>query len=591
MSTEDKTVDEIKFEGLEMSHDELLVKLDSEKQSAYTYQERRHDAWNETYQLYRDITVTNRLTQRQSVNVPLMKETIQTLYTKIDEDVDVVFENRDGDPDKELVVKEKWNADFNDNNFNLMDTVDKKTVLLYGRSHKKLNWVDGKFRAEVKDIFDVIVDPKTSPLDLESARFIVEQHIYKTLDWILENTKYNEDARNKLKTLKFEEESAQSGDVVDEGNQKEVDARNKRLEILGVVNLEEFSGSDIIISLDQHYTEIWNEESKKYDRWVCVVADGSVVLSAKKLKDALGVDFWPFTTWASDLEATDYWSDGEGDTLRVPNKIVNIWMSQYMENRTLRNYGMNFFDSTIEGFSPSVLEPRPGGWYGLPGKPNEVYQRVDIPELSGTLDDINFVVGMAERAVAATALDKGTVTPERKTLGEIEIAVSKSMERTNTLSRFYTKADQEFGEKWLSLWDANTTKETKTVLYRKDPSGALIPKTVTKKDWVTKNGYNVIAISVHEQLGKRTEELQRLFAIKQEFPDNPALEKTIKIRALKLANLSTSEIDEIITADQRRFEEQNNTVDQSVDENGLINTELEQPAELLQEAPVSVAKV
>jgi hypothetical protein len=43
------------------------------------WRERRHPQWTSNYEIYRDTVITNRLTQRQSVNVPLMKETIRTL--------------------------------------------------------------------------------------------------------------------------------------------------------------------------------------------------------------------------------------------------------------------------------------------------------------------------------------------------------------------------------------------------------------------------------------------------------------------------------------------------------------------------------
>ena len=45
----------------------------------FRWRERRHQQWTENYQLYRDTVITNRLTQRQSVNVPLIKATIRTL--------------------------------------------------------------------------------------------------------------------------------------------------------------------------------------------------------------------------------------------------------------------------------------------------------------------------------------------------------------------------------------------------------------------------------------------------------------------------------------------------------------------------------
>ncbi len=40
--------------------------------------ESRHPQWTLNYELYRDTVIINRLTQRQSVNVPYMKKTLKT---------------------------------------------------------------------------------------------------------------------------------------------------------------------------------------------------------------------------------------------------------------------------------------------------------------------------------------------------------------------------------------------------------------------------------------------------------------------------------------------------------------------------------
>ena len=63
----------------------LMEKLLKEKKIAYEFAERRFDDWNENYELFRNKVKTNRLTQRQAVNIPLMKETIKTILSKVDD--------------------------------------------------------------------------------------------------------------------------------------------------------------------------------------------------------------------------------------------------------------------------------------------------------------------------------------------------------------------------------------------------------------------------------------------------------------------------------------------------------------------------
>ena len=69
--------------------DEISLRVQKYRTGAFEHQARRHPDWREIYGLYRDKVVTNRLTQRQSVNVPLMKESIRTMLSKTDEFTDI----------------------------------------------------------------------------------------------------------------------------------------------------------------------------------------------------------------------------------------------------------------------------------------------------------------------------------------------------------------------------------------------------------------------------------------------------------------------------------------------------------------------
>src|ERR1035441_1747440 len=150
-----------------------------------------------------------------------------------------------------------------------------------------------------------------------------------------------------------------------------------------------------MIELKVHYVKIYDEEDKEDHIHVIVrsvgalggspggeISNGSEVLYGKPLKELLGVDFYPFVTWADDPERNDFYSDGVADIVRIPNQVLNVWFSQLVENRTLRNFGMHFFDSTKnENWSPQGWTPEPWGFYPLPGKPDDILQSVEIPAL------------------------------------------------------------------------------------------------------------------------------------------------------------------------------------------------------------------
>src|SRR3990167_5512417 len=136
-------------------NESLMDKLVAEKTAANELQKRKHEDWDDNYELYRNKVKTNRLTQRQAVNIPLMKETIKTLLSRVDDPPNIEWRELSGDEEKELIYQEVWNQQSRDNNLELVDVIDKKNVLLYGISTKKLNIAKEGIEISVLDIYDV----------------------------------------------------------------------------------------------------------------------------------------------------------------------------------------------------------------------------------------------------------------------------------------------------------------------------------------------------------------------------------------------------------------------------------------------------
>ena len=536
-----------------VDQEKLKQKLKHEKSTGIKYQKRRHQPWNEIYELYRNITRTNRLTQRQAINVPLMKETIKTIGSKINNDTDIRLEDKGGDLDKEIVVNAIWHRSAEENSFNLLDRVDKKQEQLYGRSHFVLNidrTKDIPVSINVKDIYELLVDPKTKPWDIDTARYTIETNIYKPLDEILVSDKYDAEAKGQLK-LKHDRQNGGQSDMY----RRQMIAKNERLQSLGITDVAALEGYDKIVSLDGHITYLWDKEAKKHVRYYILMADDEIILSADTLKNTNGVDFLPYEGWADDLEITDYWSDGTGDLILTPNKTINSWISQYMENRTLRSFGMNYYDATIEGFTPTTFQPRPWGWYPLPGKPADVYSNVEIPNLNGTLEDIQFIVQLAEKASATGAIEKGAVEDVKRTLGEIELAVGSAKARTNDMAIYYEQCRKRLISKWYRMLEANVGTDKKITLYKKGLDGKIKENEVTRDQWVSEKGYEINITGKQQRLLDLTDELQRLKAVQLEFPNNQALRKAVQKRLISLVDLTPQEIQEIQDEEIKNIEQ------------------------------------
>ena len=431
-----------------------ITKLLNEKKSGREFQLRKHEDWDENYTLNRGKVKTNRLTQKQPVNIPLLKETIKTLISRVDDAPSVKWKEKSGDEMKEIIYQQIWDDTFNRNKLEWVDIVDKKNVFLYGISTKDLNISNIGVDIGVLDVYDIVYDPLMSPLDIETARFIVRQNIFKPLREILVDDRYTTTGKNELK-----EWLASDKGLIQSGKNKE--QFEKKMQRLRDLDLESdkfnlYAGGDVMVNLTQHFTSIWNNSKKKFERHVIVYADDCIELADNLLVDLIGIEEWPFVFWSDDPETNDIYPDSIADIVRVPNKIVNVWFSQQVENRTLQNFQMHWYDATIQGYTPQTYEAGPGRMLPAPGDPNKTIVPVQINGLDESFNAINFVTNIIERATGATALEKGTPEEGQQTLGEVEILVGKATERAKTMPKFYRGSWYELAKKWDKLMQNNS---------------------------------------------------------------------------------------------------------------------------------------
>lgn len=527
----------------------ISIRVQKYREGAVAYQERRHADWRENYSLYRDKVQTNRLTQRQSVNVPLMKETIRTILSKTDEFPDLYFESLSNDKQKEIFLNEYWKWWVVKDNFEMKDIVDKKQEGLYGRSTMKLNLFDGRPTSEVLEPYDWVVDRYADPSDIdETAMYQAHLNIFRSMSQMEANPLYSKEAIFRLKEF-----YAQAmGLARSEENIKQLMARNERLQDMGVWDIQAPQLGETYLNLTEHYIKLWSDERKKLVIYVRVTAENEV-LAMKPLEDLLGINFFPFVSWADDIEKTDVYSDGVGDIVRTPNKILNSWFSQLVENRTLRNYGMTFYDATAsEKWIPQTYEAVPWGWYPTAGDPNKVTKRVEIPELSESLDEMSFVIGMVEKATASTATEKGVQESKEATLGQIKLMLQSSNERITSIAKFYRVARRQFGEKWYKFLMANEKWIVPVELYKKSSKGNYFKEVVSPEDWKDEAGYICKVVSTAERNQKNIEEVQKIQAVAGMFPENVPLKRIMKKKALDLIDgLSQEEIDEVLDFDEQ----------------------------------------
>ena len=523
-----------------------MEKLVKEKETGRKLQEHKHEDWQDTYELYRGKVRTNRLTQRQAVNIPIMKETIKTLLSRIDDPPNVEWKELSNDEQRELIFQEVWNQQSKDNNLELVDVLDKKNVLLYGFSVKKLNIGDAGIDISVLDPYDTYFDPLMSPWDIDSARFITHQNIFRSIRDILADDRYNEKAKNDLKIWA----DSTPGITQSEKNREDWEKKMERIKAMGIEHSDFalYAAGDRIVNLTEHFTKVWN--GKAFEKRVVVYADDSIELYNETLEDCIGVDFWPFVLWSEDPEVNDIYPDSVADLIRVPNKVLNVWYSQLIENRTLKNFQMHWF-LPVKGYTPQTYTPGPGMM--LPAPPgddvNKVIKPVEISGLDDTLEAIGAITKIVERGSGATAIDKGQGEQGTQTLGEIEVLVGKSNERATAMAKFYRLAWYELACKWEKMLDANAPKFIK--LYKQGRSGKMYQKRVFAGDWRSEAGYEPLVKSSSEQEIESTKSIQKFQFVMSQSPNNAALRKIGLSRQLEILDLTPEELKQVKEAEEQ----------------------------------------
>ncbi len=524
----------------------LTPQLDANEKADFNYQERRHPEWTENYQLYRDKVIVNRLTQRQSINVPLIKGVIKTVQANTDEFPDIEFDEQGNDKDKEIVFNELWKDFVIADKMEIKDVVDKKQDFIYGKTWTKFNLVKGRIVTEIKEPFDILVDRFGDPTDLETLDHLSEHGIYRTIGQLEANPAYDRAAVKRLKVFY----GTKQGLLKAEETTQLMQAKNERMAQMGVGDIDNPILGQTVVQLKLHLQKVYDLADQK-EHWHVIVKCDTEILFAKPLMDQMNIDFLPYVTWSDDPERNDHYPDGIADIARTPNKLLNAMISALAENRILRNFGMNFYNSNMESFVPQSFQPIPFGWYPIPvpddKKLSDVFQPVQIPDMSESLDEMEYVRKMVETAVAANSTIQGETQQKNKvTLGEVELALGAAKERISSIAKFYMLAMKEKGDKWARIMNANADKVDAITLYKKSHKGNYFEKKVSSKDWKSDTGYTCRAVSTSEKEKKNLESLQKLQAVKATFPNNQAMNRIYGTKILQFGELNSEEVKEVM---------------------------------------------
>lgn len=529
------------------------------KTDGYKYRERRQADWLENYTLGRDKVIVNRLTQRQSVNIPLIKMAVQTLLKDVDDMPVLFFENLDNNKDAEIFKNEYWKYTVEQNHMDLQDIVDKRQVFYFGRSFDQWQIVDGKVKMTVQDPEDILVQRYCDPFNIHSSRFLIHDHIFVPLTVLKDNPDYDKAALGDLERWL----GTNDGIIAVADNESSLQQKNLKLSQMGLSDVDSPIHGETYIELSMHFVYDKQEGNDYEELFLKVVAQDMKIIFNKPLEQVIGVtkdNFWrdhfPYCSWADQLERQDFWSDAVADSLRQINKVINAWYSQEVENRTLANLKMHFWDGTAPGaenFQPQTWQPQGFGFYKVPGDPNKILKSVDVNPTPGNLEAIEFLITIGEKVSGATAGQQGVAEQRQVTLGQFKATLSEAKERVKGMAKFYVPAWKERGLIFTKLLEAGGDKIDAVKVYKKGRNtDNIYEREIAPGDWASEAGYRCRVWSQAEKNEKDSESLEKNNAVKANMPDNPIVDTVFKKKLLEFGDYTPDEINEAMKYEEEK---------------------------------------
>lgn len=535
--------------------DQKIMMHVRDKRAMQDFKQRRFEHWNENYALFRDKVETNRLTQRQKINIPMIKEALKSWIANIDEAPEMTFKSLLKGAeyrDKDIQLTELWNKFFDDEYLAIKDQAEKKIVGLQGVGFKEIGWSRQKNfpYCDVKDPYDILLEKGCDPFDLQRHRTIKVINIFKPLQEVLDTELYDQTARDNLRRH-FE---GGAGLIRADATDESYEMKENRMREMGAQNDISLDATIKKVELNVSYDMVWDKATQKYVRYYRVYAADVVCLIDKPMTEAFGFSFVPLVWWNVDPDINDPWTDGYADNMRPLNKVTNVYFSQDLENRAIRNFGMYFYNNMGGKFVPQSVDPRPFGMYGVPGNPREIMMQMDIQTLNDNIEQINYLKNMAQSSTAQTPTERGQASGAQ-TLGEVTMLKESSNAINYVDTKHYRKSWTDLAKMFIEILDVKQTAPIN--LYKEGNDGEFYEKKVNRQDWAigaegeSSKKYKCIPVFKKEREQEDNFQIQKSQYVMNSFQNNPVALKIAKRKQLESLGWSAEDVEEAM-----RYEDQ-----------------------------------
>lgn len=372
---------------------------------------------------------------RANVDLGRMQEHVHTLLSKIDSPLTFKFKKKkDAQHKRVLRLNALKEYDADRDFWDMKDIAGKKQAIIYGRAiYSYFASSDGGYKPHLEnvDVYDFLVDPAAGGLDLEQGRYMGR--------WGVEKDRYQLKG-NSLYIKKEVDRLLEGKSNATTRTREEIDKDNRTYALDQQTTEKEMSNTDKF--------KFWEWfTTYEGERYYLLMTESGHCIRCEKLKTLFDSDMWPFWTYASFLDLTEFWSPSYCDYVREIFMAQAKSINQMLDNAEQINKPQKVVDVTaIENLSE--LKYRRGGNYiKSKGDAQKALRLLETPSINTPIQVFEQLEKIQMKASGVTDAASGVAdTDGRATIYEGNAA--NTADRFGLLNKSYSFGYKRFAKLW-----------------------------------------------------------------------------------------------------------------------------------------------
>jgi hypothetical protein len=464
---------------------------------------------------------------RANVDLGRMQEFVHTLLSKIDDPLVFEYKKRKLSQERRVArINAVRDYDRDRDNWDIKDIVGKKQAIIYGRAvyHYTASSLQGyQPHLDNVDVYDFQIDPNVGGIEIENAFFLGRYGVIKTRQELEKVAKSREKSKYDKQAIK---DLLAGGSNRTDNTREELDKRNRRYANQQQRVYEHYD-DDVFVFWEwyttfngKRYYVLYNEQSNKAIR-VC------------PLTDLFSSNLWPFWSFASFPDLTEFWTPSYCDYVREIFLAQNVSINQMLDNAEQINKPGKLINASAIPDKAQLKYKRGGNVVEVAGNVpiNQAVQMIETPSIDTPLKVYDALEGIQDRVSGVTAAASGVSdTQGRSTIYEGNM--QNVADRFGLFNKSYKFGHKRFGK--LYEYGIREHMTRKTAIEVLGPDGLDI-EMISKFDIFRKNDeFALMVISTNAEVAQSEQKKRAQAAYLSSLMNNPQVNQKEVIQQLGL---------------------------------------------------------